>query len=284
MKVLATALFLLLVFVGCNKSANENALVARVGEKSLSWQELQSVVPDDASPQDSTMLAERYIQEWIKRQVVLSKAEENLGEEQKNFEELIENYRRSLLTYTYEQEVVKQLLDTIVTDNEIENYYNTNQQNFQLRDYIVKVKFCAISLENKQIKQLKKLFSSKDPADLVKWEKFCVDNGASYYFDEDRWMLWDEFIQQIPITVVDKDAFLKRNKDVEFEKDNNLYLLSVVDYQVSGSQSPLSFEKDKIRDMIINMRKQQLLAKMREDLYNQAIQKNEVETFYQKKQ
>lgn len=275
---------LLIIAGACNKSGGKNA-VAKVGEKVLTWEELRSIIPDDTSPQDSMMLAERYIQEWVKQEVVLAQAETNLSDDQKNVDELIENYRKSLIIYTYEQELVKQRLDTNVKEEEIEKYYYDNLQNFQLRDYIVKVKYCAIASDNRQIKTLKKLFFSNEPQDLVKLEKFCVDNGASYFFDEDKWMLWDDFmqLQQVPLNVGDKDAFLKRNKNIEFEKDNNLYLLSVVDYQVSGSQSPLSFERDKIRDMIINNRKQQLLASMREFTYTQAVQNGQVAIYTNKK-
>jgi hypothetical protein len=280
----ATAIAILCIGTwSCGKSGGSGEAVARVGENYLTWQELREVIPDNSSPRDSVSLAERYIQEWIKQQVVLNKAALNLEEEKKNFDDLIENYRRSLLTYAYEQQVVKQLLDTVVKPEEIEKYYNDNVQNFQLRDYIVKIKFCAVGTDNKQIKPLRKLFTSKDPQDLVKWEKLCVEIGASYYFDEDKWMLWDDFITQVPLTVVDKESFLKKNKEIEFEKDNNLYLLSIVDYQISGSQSPLSFETEKIRGMIINNRKQLLLAKMREDLYNQANQNHEIEIFTAKK-
>lgn len=276
-------LFVLVVLLAaCNNSGDQNAIVAKVGEKTLSWDELKLVIPDNASAADSTALAEKYIEDWIREQVVINQAELTLSDEKKNFDELIENYRRSLLTYTYEQEWVKQKLDTVVSNQEIEKYYNDNLQNFQLKDYIVKVKFCAISLENKQTKQLKKLFYSDEPSDLVKWEKFCVENGASYYFDEDTWMLWDEFIKQIPLEVFDIESFLKRNKTTEFEKDNNLYLIAITDYQLSGSQSPLSFESEKIRTMIINRRKLDLVARMREDLYNKALSEKSVETYYSK--
>ena len=283
MKNISLLLFVTFLFASaCNNSADKNAIVAKVGEKTLSWDELKLVIPDNASAVDSTALAEKYIEDWIREQVVINQAEMTLSEEKKNFDELIENYRRSLLTYTYEQEWVKQKLDTVVSNQEIEKYYNDNLQNFQLKDYIVKVKFCAVSLENKQTKQLKKLFYSDESSDLVKWEKFCVENGASYYFDEDKWMLWDEFIKQIPLEVFDIESFLKRNKTTEFEKDNNLYLIAITDYQLSGSQSPLSFESEKIRTMIVNRRKLDLVARMREDLYNKALSEKTVETYYSK--
>ncbi|MDZ4824721.1 MAG: peptidyl-prolyl cis-trans isomerase [Flavobacteriales bacterium] len=271
------------VVVSCNKKSDEAALVARVGDKELTWEQLKSLIPDNSSVQDSAMLAESYISGWLKEQVVITKAELNLAPDQQNFDELMESYRKSLITYSYEQELIEQKLDTIISEQEILKYYNNNIENFQLKDYIVKVKFCAINSEHDQIKLLKKLFASQKPEDLVKWEQFCVENNATYYFREDEWLLLDELLMQVPLQVFDAEAFLKKNRNIEFEKDNNLYLLTITDYQLSGSASPLSFERNKIRSLILNFRKTELLSRMRDDLYSEALQKNEIEFFYKNK-
>lgn len=269
--------------LGCTQKKSHEAPVVQIGDKSLGWTTLMDVIPDNSSPEDSTQLAERFIQEWIKEQLVLQKAEASLPDEKRNFDELIENYRKSLLTYAYEAEWVKQKLDTIVTETEIENYYLDNENNFELRNYIVKVKYCALSAEHiKQLPQLKKLFQSTKQEDYAKWEQMCVDLGASYYFNEDKWMLWEDFIKQAPVQVVDIEAFLKKNKSIEIEKDNNIYLIAITDYQLSGSRSPLSFEREKIKTMIINRRKMILLENMKNDLYQKALQDNEVKTYYNK--
>jgi len=254
-----------------------------VGDKKLTINDLMEVIPDNSNSADSIALSERYIQDWIMEQLVINKAEEGLSEDKKNFDLLIENYRKSLLTHTYEQEWIRQKLDTTISEEEIEKYYNDNEKNFQLKDYIVKVKFSAIASDSKNINALKKLFYSEKPEDLVKWEQLCVDIGVSYYFDEDHWMLWDEFIKQVPLEVYDVEAFLKKKKTVELEKDNNLYFIAITDYQLSGSRSPLSFERDKIRSMILNRRKLQLLDDMRRDLYAKATQDNVIKTYFGKK-
>jgi hypothetical protein len=273
-----------MLLTACNRSGGDGAVAARVGERELTWDDIRGVIPDDAAPEDSMELARRFIENWIREEVVLSEAEGNLPEEKQEFAQLIENYRKSLITYAYEQEWVRQKLDTVVTPEEIERYYSENLQNFQLRDYIVKVKFCAVSteLEPRRLKNIRKLFSSRDTADITPWIQACVENAASYYFDEDKWLLWDDFLRQIPIRVDDREAFLRSSRDVEFEKDNNLYLIRITDYQISGSQSPLSFERENIRNMIINRRKIELLTRMREDLYNRALARRQIETFYTK--
>lgn len=278
-----TFLSLCLICIGCNKNDDQGAILAEVGDKKLTINDLMEVIPDNSNSADSIALSERYIQDWIMEQLVINKAEEGLSEDKKNFDLLIENYRKSLLTHTYEQEWIRQKLDTTISEEEIEKYYNDNEKNFQLKDYIVKVKFSAIASDSKNINALKKLFYSEKPEDLVKWEQLCVDIGVSYYFDEDHWMLWDEFIKQVPLEVYDVEAFLKKKKTVELEKDNNLYFIAITDYQLSGSRSPLSFERDKIRSMILNRRKLQLLDDMRRDLYAKATQDNVIKTYFGKK-
>jgi hypothetical protein len=269
--------------LSCNKSDRKDALVASVGDKQLTWKQLEDIIPNNSSAEDSILLAERYIEDWAKEQVLLVQAEANLSDEQKNFDHLIENYRKSLVTYAFEAELVKQKLDTLVGDEEIETYYAENRENFKLKDYIVQVKFCAVNKDFSQMKNLKKLFFSEETGDLVKWQQLCVEIGAAFYFEEDKWLRWDELTKQVPLNVYDVETFLKTKGQVEFEKNDNLYLLLITDYQLSGTVSPLSFEREKIKSLIINMRKMDLLSKMRVDLYNDALTKNEIK-FYHKKQ
>ena len=173
-----------LIFSACNKKDDQDAVLVEVGDKKLTLNELMEVIPDNSNAIDSAALSDRYIQEWIMEQLIVAKAEVSLPEDKMDFNELIENYRKSLLTYAYEQEWVSQKLDTMVTENEIEQYYNDNDKNFQLKGYIVKVKFCAVDAAIKVLPQLKKLFYSVKPEDHVKWEQMCVDIGANYYFNE----------------------------------------------------------------------------------------------------
>jgi hypothetical protein len=271
-----------LFFSSCNNADDQAQLVAEIAGKQLTWKEVSDLVPDNSSPEDSAALADHYINDWVTKQLIISKAESSLPDELKSFEEMIENYRSSLLIYAFEQEWVRQKLDTLVSEQEIEQYYTDNEKNFQLKDYILKVKFSAIAADSKQVVALKKVFNSSKPEDLVKWQQMCVTIGASYYFNEEEWMKWDEFIKQIPLEVYDVEGFLKKKNTIEFEKDNNLYLISITDYQLAGTKSPISFERDKIKAMIINKRKLNLLETMRQDIYSKAQQNGDIKLYLTK--
>ena len=278
----ALALTLACALASCNWGDDRAQVIAEIGDNQLTWKEVSEVVPDNSTSEDSSALADHYIRDWITKQLIISKAESSLPDELKSFEEMIENYRSSLLIYAFEQEWVRQKLDTVVGEPEIEKYYNENEKNFQLKDYILKVKFTAIAADSKQLGALKKVFNSTKPEDLVKWQQLCVEIGASYYFNEEEWLKWDEFIQQIPMEVYDVEGFLKKKNTIEFEKNNNLYLISITDYQLAGSKSPISFETEKIRAMIINKRKLTLLENMRQDIYTKAEQDGDIKLYYSK--
>jgi hypothetical protein len=95
-------------------------------------------------------------------------------------------------------------------------------------------------------------------------------------------MKWDDFVKQIPLDVFDVEGFLRKKGPIEFEKGTNLYLISITDYQLAGSKSPLSFERDKIRAMIINKRKMSLLETMRQDIYAKAEKDGEIKIYNKK--
>ena len=124
---------LLLSGCGAEHDAGDPA-VARAFDQELYWSDLRQVIPLDASAADSSAMADQFIENWLREQVVLHKAAQDLGAGQEEIEAKVETYRRSLLTYAYEEALVGQKLDTAVSDAEVDRYYAENQKNFLLKD------------------------------------------------------------------------------------------------------------------------------------------------------
>ncbi|HXC04483.1 MAG TPA: hypothetical protein VNZ86_07000, partial [Bacteroidia bacterium] len=57
------------------------------------------------------------------------------------------------------------------------------------------------------------------------------------------------------------------------------YFVNIKGFKIKNSISPLAFEKDNIRNAIINKRKLQLISAMKEDVYRNAEEHKEVEYF-----
>ena len=131
----------LLVF-GCDtKRKVTEDIVAQSGQKKLLASDVAEVIPDDISKEDSMAMAEDYINKWIKQQLLVQKAEENLSVDQKNLTRELEEYRNSLIIYRYKNELMKQRMDTTVTEDQITEYYQANTENFKLNQEYCKSHF-----------------------------------------------------------------------------------------------------------------------------------------------
>ncbi len=253
--------------------------VARVFDKYLYLDDLKEVIPADVSSTDSAQIAENYIKSWIEQNLLLKKAEDNLTDAQKDFSKQLEDYRRSLIIYTYQRELLNQLLDTIVTDEEIETYYENNKQNFELKDNIVKVRYIKVAKNAPDIKKLKKWYASDNPQDIQALENYCFQFAENFYLDDKTWLLFDDLLKEVPIRTYNKEEFLKQNKLIEMEDSLSLYFLNIKGFKIKNSISPLSFEKENIRNIIVNRRKLDIINKLKQDIYNDAANKSYFEIY-----
>lgn len=284
LRILHNYLFLLVIagLSACNshkEKQKHGELVARVFENHLYEEDIAEMLPEGVKDNDSALLVSNYINNWIRQKLLLHKAELNLDDEQKNVEKQLEDYRNSLVIYLYEKEFVRQRLDTVVSDEEIEKYYEENKGNFELKDNIVKVLYVKMDNKTKKTDKLKRWLKSSDLDDRKKLEEYCVQNAEKYFFDDDNWILFDELIKEIPIKTYNKELFLKNNRFVEVQDSLYIYMVNIKDFQVKETTSPLSFEKENIKNIIINTRKLELVKKMEEEIYHEAIDKNYFEIY-----
>lgn len=257
--------------------------VAKVNEDILYASELKDIVPKGVPTKDSLEIIRKYIDNWVRETLVIQKAENNLGEEQKNVEKQLRDYRNSLITYTYEKELVKQKLDTVVSDQEIENYYNNNQSNFELKDNIIKVIYVKVNKKAPQIEKLKKLYKSDNPKDVEQLTEYCHQFAENFYLDGESWLLFDDLLKEIPIQAYNKELFLQNNRFVEVSDSLFSYFVNIKGFKIRNSLSPLSFEKENIKNIILNKRKLELINTMKQDVYNDALNNNKIEIYIDEK-
>ncbi len=253
--------------------------VARAYDKYLYKHELASLVPKNASKQDSMMIVKNFIEDWIKQNVVLHKAEVNLVEEQKNVEQQLKEYRNSLITFIYEKELVRQRLDTTVTENEIGKYYTEHQKNFLLKDNIIKATFLKVNNKAPKIEKAKKWMRSNADKDKRQLEEYCHQYCIDYLLDHSNWMLFDDLLKKVPIKTYDKEAFLQNNRFIEITDSANVYFVNIADFQIKETMSPLDFERENIKALIINKRKLELIQQMQQAAFEQAQKNNDFEVY-----
>lgn len=277
-----SACFAITLF-SCNllpgESRSKEKAVARVYEKYLYSDDLKGIIPAGTNADDSADMTIAYINNWIRQELLLKQAENNLDDASNNFSRQIEQYRNSLVIFAYESELVKQKLDTVVPMAEIETYYKQNQSNFQLRENIVLASYVILKKESAIAAKVKLLLQSNREADKEKLQTLCQENGADFLINDGTWMSFAELARKIPLTVDDQQEFLSRNKYYEVKDSTTLYLVAISSFRNKESTSPLNFEISNIRTILLNKRKAELLARMEEDLISDAVKRNKYEIF-----
>jgi len=270
-------------FSSCNllpkKSNKQGKRVARVYDKNLYKEDLKGVIPPGTSANDSIEITNAYINNWIRQELLLKQAEDNLDETNRDFTDQIEQYRNSLIIYAYESELVKQKLDTVVQQAEIEEYYKKNESNFHLRENIVLASYVILSKNSPVATKVKSLLLSTREADKEKLQTLCQENGANYYINDGTWMSFTDLTRKIPLSVDDQEEFLSKNKYYEVKDSTTMYYVAITAYKSKESVSPLNFEIENIRTILLNKRKAELLKQMEEDLISDAVKRNKYEIF-----
>lgn len=259
--------------------AKKKDAIAKAFDYYLYQEDLAGVVPSGASRDDSISIVKNYIENWIRYKAVLRKAEKNLDDEKKNVSKQLEEYRNSLITYAYETELIRQKLDTTVSDEEIFSFYKSHPQNFELKDNIIKVIYLKLSKKSPKLDKVKLWYKSPAKKDREALEEYCHQYAINYYLDDNTWLLFDDLLKEIPIKTYDKEQFLQNNRNIEIEDSSLIYLVSIQGFMIKNSISPLSFERKNIITMIMNERKLKLIDEMEHQAYEDARKSGDVEIF-----
>lgn len=259
------------------KPGSSELFVARVNDAYLLPSDIRQILPVNVSPQDSAVIVERFINSWVSKQVFLQEARNKLPSEKQNFERQIEEYRNSLISFSYENELVRERLDTVVSENQLSAYYEKNKADFRLLENIVKADYVKLPLDAPDLNRFRRLFRSTDPDEAGLLEEYCIQNAATYFLDNDSWLIFTDLLREVPLRVTNVEGYLRSNQNVEVYDENFRYFVKILDYQLQGSVSPLAFERENIRNIILNQRKHELINNVRNQIYQDAVDRGQVE-------
>ena len=274
LKILLCALPLL-AFSSCDFSGNRSEPLAKVGNRTLYLSDVSGIFPQIISVEDSITMLRSYVEMWVKKELLLKLAEENLSSKQKDVADMLDEYRTSLLVYRYEQEYIKQRIDTTVSNAEIEQFYTTNRQFFTLIKPLVRAIFIKMKKNSPYLDRVRSLYRSSSPDDLSTLENLCFQAALKFDYFGDRWLELDELTRELPPRKSYEEQALQ-NRYIEVSDDMYVYLVAIRDARARESVAPLEYERNNIKAMILSRRKQQMMEELekqvlREAKYNKTI-------------
>jgi hypothetical protein len=274
--------FVLLVFAfflfACSNTKNGEKPLARVLDKYLYPKDVANLIKPGTTAKDSSQMIQNYIDSWTRKELMLNEANSNIEIDNYTLEKQLLDYKESILLYQYENELIKQKLDTTATYGQLLDYYNRHKDNFELRNDIVKLQYIKIKNTEPALPKIVNEYNNPNkqlsPGLL---NSLCKDFASQYSLNDSLWFITDELKKILPSTIQQKFVDAKGSW---IEKDSMFtYLVNINDFKPQGVMAPMSFVKETIYKIIINQRKLYMIKKLKEDLYKAALQNGDFETY-----
>lgn len=278
-----TSVWLLLLLGICAYSCTESLptdegtdkLLATVQNKSLYLNELDGMFPESATAEDSTKIISAYVERWIRKSLLMQEAEKNIPKDL-NIDELVRDYRASLVQYTYEQTLVEQDLDSLITKRELNEFYEKNKEQYQLDAPIIRCHFVKMPQDAKNLAEIRTIWQTNNPADQQKLLELCKKNATEYLLTDSIWYKVDVIGKEMPKGTISSNNIGGR-KAFTIQDNDFIYFFRLLELVNRKEIAPLSYIEDQAAKVILHRRKIKLLEEKKEELYEQKT--NQIKVF-----
>jgi hypothetical protein len=273
----------LLLVISCQENNEQNAdnfLLARVYNKSLYIKDLEGMFPPGTSTYDSSLITNAYTQRWLREAVLLYEAENNLSKDL-NVDRLVRDYRSSLVRNNYEQVLLEQLMETEISKSELSTFYEKNKIQYQLDNPIIKGYLLEVPKIISIRDSLKLLWKNPNEANLARLKTICEEYELSYFLDINKWNEWDKLAVHLPRNI-GFDEFSRKGKDFTIQDGEFEIWVKIMDSKKPQEIPPIDYVEEQLKRMLLLSRKTKLLEEKKEDMFEIAKRKGQIEVFYLK--
>ena len=272
------AFILLLIILSC-ASKQGKTVIAKVYDKELTQNDIAFLFKNKSlSNSDSAKIAKTYIDNWVEEQILLHQSDEqNIDLDLIN--DKANHYKNILIINQIENNYINNHLDTNVTENEYITYYKDHKDDFQLNDYLVKILYIKVPLDAPEIEKVEKWYKLYQPTDITELQDYAKLYASNFYYDTLNWIYFDDLAKEIPLKDFNKDRFITRKSKTIIDENDYFYFLNVLDYKLKNTTSPLEFEKNNIKQRILNTRVKTLKEEFRKQNIEKAYNEKAIEIY-----
>ncbi|MCF8256677.1 MAG: hypothetical protein K9J06_03940 [Flavobacteriales bacterium] len=248
-----------------------------MGGNVLYVDELTSALPQGLSVEDSSLFTDNFIRQWATKQLMVSRAELNLSDQQKDVSRQLEEYRQSLLIYLYQTEWVRQQMDTLVKDDEINAYHGEHAKDFDLQEDIVRALFIKVNVNDPEVDNLRKWIRKDNDTELRSvLEGYCAQHALSMHLNDQQWIPLEKLIGQLPASSGMNASQARNSTFIDVADSTARYIIDIKEMKQKNEKAPVDYVRQDIISVILNRRKLNMMRKLERDIYDQAVAKGQL--------
>ena len=108
-------------------------MLAEAAGRKLYAREVKAAIPKGVVGEDSVAFVNRYVEKWVHKQLKLHEAEELFSDAEQDIDSLVEEYRQALLIRKFDQHLIEERIDTLVTADQIAAYHREHASDFKVK-------------------------------------------------------------------------------------------------------------------------------------------------------
>ncbi|MEO9258445.1 MAG: hypothetical protein ABI207_08685, partial [Crocinitomicaceae bacterium] len=207
------------------------------------------------------------IGDWINQALMLAQVGDLPEKTQQEIDFKVQEYKASLVRYELENQLIKKELDTSISETELLDFYNKNKNEFELKDFIVKVLYIKVPAQAPNLNKLDNWYLLRNESDKENVQKYANKYALNFYYNEDKWIYFEDLLKEIPLEGIDKEKFIFNKTKTSFENNGTVYYLNILEYKLKNAISPFELEKENIKQRILTYR----IKQIRENIYQKII-------------
>jgi len=271
----------LIVLYSCDYINQDNldTPIARVNDSYLYQKDIKNLIFENTSKDDSTLIVTNFINRWATKQLLIDQSIINLTQEKQDaYNDLVNQYKTDLYIEAYKGSIVAKRLDSIITIEELEKFYNQNKENFKLNDDLLKIRYIHIDENFSNTKELVEKFKRFDSTDKNELTNLSIKFKA-FNLNDSIWIKNDLLIGVLPVLKQNNNQLLKKTNFTQLQDSLGVYLVQIEAVLKTNDIAPLSYVKPTIEQIVINKRKQEILKKIEKEITIDAIKNKNFELF-----
>ncbi len=267
-------------FKSDQENEEDNPVVAEVEGNKLRLSELELLSTKGMNSADSSAIINRYVQSWIRKQLMIREASKAMAYDEAEINRKLLDYKYTLMVYEFEKAYLEDNLDENIPFSEIEEYYNSNQKNFSLKEIIVRCNFLKMDKSSNQNRNLDRLLSESEGKQSEAINDIALKYANNYFLEDATWIRFEDIIINTPLANhPNKVGLLKSNNLITVEDEKYKYFFRILEYKLQDQIPPVEFVSEEISKILVNKRRVSLVEQLQKNIYNSALENNEFKIY-----
>jgi hypothetical protein len=253
---------------------DETFVVARFNNEKITKQDIMRILPDDISQEDSTFIVDKYIEEWLGQAVLFDAAKKTVKDTTALINK-VNDFRKQLYIHYYTENYIYNQIDKNVKDTEIEKFYNEHINNYILPTTYIKAHYLTMDASVYVYYDIWEKMRASTLTDIDELKKSCIGTDRKVYSHEE-WIPKDEFLNIVNYNWSISDNELPYRLFFDYVYEGLRYFVKIDEFALKGSNKPIEFVRNEIKQVIISKRKQEKLHQTRNKLMNEAVNSDNI--------